>query len=613
MNRIVSSIIKIIGSDEAIVLIFSLTLGCLFAYYSYSSGLIVANLDANAHLSLARKVVDSLTPGISQMIGTWLPFVHISMLPFIWNDFLWCTGLAGTIPSLIYFVITSVFLYKLAFRYFEDKQISYLTVFIFISNPYILYFATAPMFEMTFIMTLVLSTYYFYRWLETSKLVHLSICSFFIALSTLTWYPGWTLPLVFLFLLIIKMRTDKCNWKKIKAHITVYCISAFFGIGLWLLLNWMIFSTPADFLTNEFSVHGQAQRISVPTEGDFLRSISTATYAAIHIVSAPLLIFSITGCLVALFHNHNIKTLSIFAAFSSPGIFFTIMLFLGHAMVFVPEIDNKYFNIRYYLTLLPFIALFTASLYHQIKRYNIFILLIIAIFVFYNIGNIYENNFIEIRKDQAKTSKGEMVVNEFLQIYDNGTILSPISSIEDLVIIEFIRKKGIPLCNVICCANSQYYENASQEPWNYSKWVVIDRNAPVQPMPEKPSTRWKDSKLFHKVYHTEYMDRHIEILKLNESALPYLDIYQQPGYFEIENVTFHGYLDFIISNFNDFQHSMDITIKCNESKINKTIYYIMPNSDRAINIKMPEECYMCENITLVVEGEKYMVEKFFKF
>lgn len=617
MNKIASKIRGIIRSDEAIVFIFSLTVGCLFAYYSYSSGLMFGHLDANAHLILARKVVDSLTPGISQMIGSWLPFVHVSMLPFIWNDFLWCTGLAGTIPSLIYFAITSVFLYKLAFRYFEDKQISYLTVFIFICNPYSLYFASNPMFEMPFMMTLILSTYYFYRWLETSKLVHLSICSFFIALSTLTWYPGWALPLVFLFLLIMKLWIDRCDWKKLKAHIAVYCIGAFSGIVLWLLLNWMIYGNPFNFLMNEFSVPSQAQRTFVPTKDDFLRVVVTVGYATIYIVGAPLLIFSIAGGLVTIFHRRDFKTLSLFAL-SSPGIFFTTMLFIGYSIILVPEIDKKCFNIRYFLTLLPFIALFIASFYHQVKKHTkfifcIFCILLIVVFTSLNTKNIYDGDFIVVKGDLARQTKGNLVVDKLLEIYDNGTILCPVGAYEPLILVDFVRKKHIPFRKVIHYSNSQYYENASREPWNYSKWVLIIHNVPVQPMPEKPSTRWKDSKLFHKLYHTEYMDRHIEILKLNESALPYLGIYQQPGYFEIEDVTLHGYLHFTISNFDDFQHSVNISIKCNESQnFNTSVYYVMPNSDRAINIKMSEECYTCENITLVVEGEKYMVEKIFK-
>ena len=614
---------RFVKSDEAIVFIFSLITGCLYAYYSYSNGLIRVYGDASSHLNIARGVVDSLTPGISQLVGVWLPFVHVSMLPFIWNDFLWQTGLAGTIPSLIYFVITSVFLYKLAFRYFEDKQISYLTVFIFICNPYSLYFATAPMFEMTFMMTLVLSTYYFYKWLETSKLIHLSICSFFIALSTLTWYPGWALPLVFLFLLIMKLKIDRCDLGKAKAYITVYCLGAFFGIGLWLLLNWMIYGNPIDFLINEYSVHYKAKHILVPTKYDLLGSITTAIYAIHYMIGVPLLIFSVIGSFMTLFHRHDMKILSLFAL-SSPGIFFTVMLFFGHSAVAVPELcdilNYRHIgypsNVRYYLTVLPFVAIFTASFINEAKRHiepnklkvSLMILLII-LFPLYNmylIEETYLNRYKEIKMKQIIDTYSF----NFSEEYDYGTIFQQAyGGIIGYFILKLEVEKGVHLSNIIRPGNYPYYDNALREPWNYSKWLFLNK---FEKRGDEFSQKWQDSKFLHKLYSTIHEGERIEVLKLNESALPYLNIYQQSGYFEIENVTFHGYSDFTISNFNDFQHSMDITIKCNESKINKTIYYVMPNSDREINIKLPEECYTCENITLIVEGERYMVEKILK-
>ena len=612
MNRIVSRIMRIAKSDEAIVFIFSLIIGCLFAYYSYDIGLTRLFGDPTGHLNIARRVVDSLTPGLAQLGSVWLPFVHVSMLPFIWNDFLWQTGLAGTIPSLIYFVITSVFLYKLAFRYFKDKQISYLVVLIFICNPYTLYFAIAAMFEMTFMMTLVLSTYYFYRWLETSKLIHLSISSFFIALSTLTWYPGWALPLVFLFFLIMKLRVDGSEWGKIRSHITLYCLGAFFGIFLWTLFNWFIFGNPLDFLINkDYSVKIQSERKFIPTRYDPWGSITTAIYAIDYMISAPLLIFSMLGGLIMLykglklfFRERDVKILSLFAL-ASPGIFFTTGLFWGFTKIEIGA-GGVDLNIRYYLTMLPFVAVFTASFINQAKRYiepnklKIFLLLSLIIpFPFYNITTIEDTFFMKCLAIDYPF--------HFSEIYDDGTIFKqahPGRAGGQLTILQ--KERGVHLSNIIYIGNYPYYDNASREPWNYTKWLILNKGLQRR---DEFSAKWKNNKLLHKLYFIMYEDHNIKILKLNESALPYLNIYQQPGYFEIEDATFHGYLHFIISNFDDFQPLINITIKCGHRYINTSIYYVMPNSDREINMGLPEECYTCENITLVIKGEKYAVEK----
>src|ERR1700719_5162959 len=53
--------------------------------------------DAEAHLNIARRVIDSRTPGPEQLGTVWLPLPHLLMLPLVWNDRLWKTGLARVI------------------------------------------------------------------------------------------------------------------------------------------------------------------------------------------------------------------------------------------------------------------------------------------------------------------------------------------------------------------------------------------------------------------------------------------------------------------------------------------------------------------------------------
>src|ERR1700760_4547928 len=59
----------------------------------------LSNYDAIARLDLARKLIDSLTPGVGQLGAIWLPFPQMLTIPFIWNNFLWHSGLAGAFIS----------------------------------------------------------------------------------------------------------------------------------------------------------------------------------------------------------------------------------------------------------------------------------------------------------------------------------------------------------------------------------------------------------------------------------------------------------------------------------------------------------------------------------
>ena len=67
----------------------------------YSNGWLLYYGDAEAHLNIARRMVDSRTPGYDQVGTVWLPLPHWAMLPFARVDALWRSGLAGAIPSAI--------------------------------------------------------------------------------------------------------------------------------------------------------------------------------------------------------------------------------------------------------------------------------------------------------------------------------------------------------------------------------------------------------------------------------------------------------------------------------------------------------------------------------
>src|ERR1043166_3140684 len=55
--------------------------------------------DAEAHLNIARRILDSRTPNVAQIGTAWLPLPHLIMLLFAKRDGGGGTGLAGTIPS----------------------------------------------------------------------------------------------------------------------------------------------------------------------------------------------------------------------------------------------------------------------------------------------------------------------------------------------------------------------------------------------------------------------------------------------------------------------------------------------------------------------------------
>jgi hypothetical protein len=137
-----------------------------FLYFYFNGQQNLANYDAIARLNTARKIVDSITPGVGQLGGIWLPFPQALMIPFVWNDFLWYSGIAGYIISGASFVVGAVFLQKTVYLLTKKLAVSLLVWFIFVSNVNILLLQTMAMSEVFFMSCLILVCYFLALWIK---------------------------------------------------------------------------------------------------------------------------------------------------------------------------------------------------------------------------------------------------------------------------------------------------------------------------------------------------------------------------------------------------------------------------------------------------------------
>jgi hypothetical protein len=96
LNRIVAFIVVVTVSTAAFL-------------YFFTNGMTNVYGDGVAHVNIARKVVDSPDDSLRQryiQIGSpWLPVQTVLMLPLVTNDWMWRTGAAGSIVSMIAFIM----------------------------------------------------------------------------------------------------------------------------------------------------------------------------------------------------------------------------------------------------------------------------------------------------------------------------------------------------------------------------------------------------------------------------------------------------------------------------------------------------------------------------
>ncbi len=230
----------------------------LAARWVFSHGYVLWYGDAMAHLNTSRRIFDSRTPGYAQIGSPWLPVLHVLCLPFVSDNWLWSTGLAGTIPVTICFVIAGTFFYLALRRTFLSRWAAVIGLACFALNPNLLYLASIPMNEAVFVAEVAIALFAIATFRRHSPgkqpwwpvaLAGIAIC-----LATLTRYDGWMLlPIAGVTLALGATRHRLLV-------LVAFCSIASLGPIYWLLHNRFIYGDWLEFYSGPHSAMAIYQR-----------------------------------------------------------------------------------------------------------------------------------------------------------------------------------------------------------------------------------------------------------------------------------------------------------------------------------------------------------------
>ena len=261
---------------------FLTAISAIYFLHFFSNGLGLAYNDARSHLDIGRRVVEGLKPGLAQLGSVWLPLPHLLMVPTIWNDFMWHSGLAGALPSMISFVATSLIIYQFLKSLGVNLLARIIGVVVFVANINVLYLQSTAMTELLLIATMTAGVYELVKWHKTNDLPSLVRSAFWIMLSTLVRYDGWFLLVVASGLVGFQTLRTK-GYKTMEGSVILFCTLAAFGITLWLLWNLLIFKDPLYFAFGPFSARAQQLQLEeaggLITKREFLSSLPTYPFA----------------------------------------------------------------------------------------------------------------------------------------------------------------------------------------------------------------------------------------------------------------------------------------------------------------------------------------------
>ena len=341
--------------ELALVFLSLAAIGGLATAYVNHSGWTLYYGDAEAHLDIARRVVDSRQPGYDQLGTVWLPLPHVLMLPLVGNDGLWRSGLAGAVPSSATFVCAGVFLYFAMRRAAHSSAVAVASLALFALNPNLLYLQATPMTEAVVLAGLMALLYFTVLFRETqsySAVIGAGIAS---VAASLARYEGWfVIPFVAIYLLIAGR-----GWKRLGAA-AIFCALAALGPLYWLFHNWWIYSNPLEFYNGPYSAIAIYQRALAQNMAPY-RGDHDWQMAALYYLTSVRLCVGLTAVIVAIAGVAGVLWKRLFwpVWFAAlPPLFYVWSMHSGGTPIFVPTLwPFSYYNTRYAIAALPLLAI----------------------------------------------------------------------------------------------------------------------------------------------------------------------------------------------------------------------------------------------------------------
>jgi hypothetical protein len=429
--------------------------------------------DARAHLDVARRVTDGLTPGLAQLGSVWLPLPHILLVPLVAITPLWHNGAAGAIVGGACFVYAALRVFSLVEELSGSRLAAWCGFAVFVLNLNMLYLQSTALTEPVLLAFSIGAVYHLARWMRTLGVRDLLWGALFVFCATLTRYEGWALLAAAVLVVGVWARLNDRRQKSPQANVVLFVVIGTYGIVLWFLYNLIIFHDPLYFLHSAYSAQAinEAQAQFAGTKGDAWNSILTYGWDMIGILGAPVLIAGVVSStmLLAIRHPDRRRTIFTLALLGAPVLFEFVSLYLGQTTIRVPQLfPYGMWNDRYGIMALPFCAVAIGVL---VDRWRWSLALVVpatvAAFLIMALGTPLTIADGRTGTSSAAGRHPETAAAYLSQHYRGGEVLADDSAASSLIFAS-----GLDLTQFVTDGSHPYWRWAITSPARNVAWVV---------------------------------------------------------------------------------------------------------------------------------------------
>jgi len=335
--------------------------------------------DAVAHINIARRVFDSRDPSPVQLGTVWLPLPHVLMMPFVVSDAMWRSGVGGSIPSMLAYILGAVGVFRLV-RGRASRAAAWTAFSLFAFNPSLLYMQSTAMTESIFLCAMVWSLVYLDEMLRAlfaergeglparlKPSVALGRCGVALGAAIFTRYDGWILAFAVACVAVLAVLSSlvfgaRGRDERLGRATAEFLLFLALCPMLWLAHNYSISRHPLDWWNGPYSAKAIEQRTTrpgdppYPGKGHMLCAAKYFTKCARMQMAEghaewPLFLLAIAGAVFALTRPLRMAPVLLLWL---PLPFYAYSIAYGSVPIFIPVWwPYSYYNVRYGLELLP--------------------------------------------------------------------------------------------------------------------------------------------------------------------------------------------------------------------------------------------------------------------
>ena len=454
-----------------------LLIGTSAALTYYFRGLTLSHYDAKAHLVVARRVLDSLTPEYSQIGAVWLPLPHLLNLLPVQIDWMYRTGASGVAISVVSFAVACYAIAHVVQSVTGSRVAAAIATAMFVLDADVLYLQSTPMTEPLLFALVLLSIALVYDWVEVLTASPSPVAQGFspaaasrarakagwcLVLACLTRYEAWPVTAAVLVLSTLAL------WRRGLPHSTVFTAVA--HLALYPVLAIVAFFFHSWFTTGSWFVTGGFFVPDNVATGNPWAALAAVVYGMRKLIGTPFVLLALGGVIAVLLrglsrveHAPSLVVLALTGLLALPAYAF----FNGHP-----------FRMRYMVAPCVGSAVFAGIALGMLKgRWRTAAFAAVALWLAVTMAPLdIRAPMVEEAQWDVPFSLGRRNVTACLmQDYRGEPILASMGSLAHYM--QELSHVGIDIRDFVHEGNLPYWQEAIEAPRGRVGWILIEERA----------------------------------------------------------------------------------------------------------------------------------------